>query len=92
MKPTPISRVLRTFSANHWNQPEKSSFQHHSLFFISISQNTPILFSNAEKMRKNKSLAIKNKSLESFRTIWSNGLSILFPIIQECLNLSTSAR
>lgn len=84
MQTISILCVFRIFSANEWNQRE--SFIQISLS-IPTFQNEPILFSNAEKLRKMGCHHIEYIILASSRTRWNNGLYILFPSIQDCFNL-----
>jgi hypothetical protein len=92
MKNHPNHSLFRIFSANDWNQSELISLNAHSSFTDPNSKMTPINFLNAEILRKFESLVIKNITLELSRTIWSNGLIILFPIIPQCYNLSKAVQ
>ena len=89
MQSLPNQRLFRSFSANDWNQTEINP---PSLSFVFISLILSTFSSNAENLRKIESFDTKNQSLESFRTSWSNGLQILFPIILDCLNFFNSIR
>lgn len=86
------SEIFRTFSANHWNQSEIRALKTPSSFLGSASKIGSNFSSNAEKLRKFGSQDALNNLPESSRTIWSNGLSILFSIIPPCFNLSNSVR
>jgi hypothetical protein len=83
--------VFRIFSANHWNQSEITLFKIHLTVEDPIAKKAPILFSNAEKLRKTDLLSIINITQESIRTIQSIGLRILFPIIPIYFNLQFSS-
>ena len=78
MYPFIKKRIFRTFSANHWNQPELS------IHFLALSDSElktmSIFSSNAEKLRKLESQGIEKNQLALARTIRSNGFTILFPI------------
>jgi len=69
-------RILRTFSANHWNPPESNISR---LTRLNLKK-TSIFFSNAEKLRKSTTIDTQKSLLEPFRTIWSNGLCILLSV------------
>lgn len=86
------SFVFRTFSANHWNQSEIIVLKVRSSFLDLNFKNAPIYFSNAEKLRKFEYVDIENIILELSRTNRSNGFTILFPIIHECFNVSSSVQ
>jgi hypothetical protein len=86
------SLIFRTFSAIHWNQSEIKIQQSHLLLIDLISKKTSTFSSNAEKLRKIALQYVQNISLELSRTTWSNGLTILFPIIPPCFNISISVR
>lgn len=92
MHSLPNQSIFRIFSANDWNQSELSHSKILPSFKNLNPQNPHTIFSNAENLRKIESLDTENNSLESSRTMWSNGLTIPFPIIRGCFNLSTSVR
>lgn len=85
MQNIPSRLVFRSFSANDWNQSEQIIL---SCQIPIVASNLPILFSNAEKLRKidlfNDIKCVKEPS----RIIKSIGLKILFPIIQKCFNFT----
>lgn len=76
--------IFRIFSANEWNQPEQNVLPNQTL---SIASNLPILFSNAEKMRKIAPIQTHINIPELFRTHQSIGLGILFLIIPIYFNV-----
>ncbi len=77
--------IFRIFSANEWNQSEQIVLSNQVPSIVSI---LPILFSNAEKLRKIASIQTHINLPELFRTHQSIGLRILFPIIQKCFNVT----
>lgn len=62
---------FRIFSANEWNQTEHIDPSHQVSSIVSI---LPILFSNAEKLRKLASIQTHIDLFELFRTHQSIGL------------------
>ena len=78
--------VFRIFSANQWSQSEQIVLSNQISLIVS---NLPIFFSNAEKLRKIVSIQTHIDLSELFRTHQSNGLRILFPLIQKCFNFFT---
>lgn len=83
------SSIFRIFSANDWNRLEHIIRSNQILLIIS---NWPILFSNAEKLRKIHIFNNRNISSEATRINWSIGFTILFPIIQKCFSFLTLAQ
>jgi len=83
--------VFRIFSANHWNQSETTLSKIHLTVENPIAKKAPILFSNAEKLRKIDLASILNITQEASRTIQSNGFIIIFPIIPIYFNLQFSS-
>lgn len=67
--------ILRTFSANHWNQSESIL----SLSSIDVESEISIFFLNAEKLRKFELQTIKMSLAMTREIIKNNGLPILFP-------------
>jgi hypothetical protein len=77
--------IFRIFSANEWNQSEQIVLSNQVPSIVSI---LPILFSNAEKLRKIASIQTHINLPELFRIRRSIGLQILFSFIQKCFNVT----
>ena len=78
MQKPQLASIFRIFSANDWNQP--ALFLPNSSFSFKLAI-LPTFYSNAEKLRKTAPFHPHKSALESLRTNWDIGLTILFSFI-----------